>query len=124
MPLQGAIVVCYGGGKVAANFGGVDVVPLLGASVGCHCNVLWLGWRVDLTQKLFFSIWGLCWYNICFHCLPFQVIGFYNFLIFHICNVSPELVFSTCHFRGLTESMQAIGVGISSNLREIHMVNG
>ena len=59
-----------------------------------------------------------------FHCLPFQVMGFYHFLNFHICNVSPELVFSTCHFRGLTESMQAIGVGISSNLREIHMVNG
>ena len=46
VPLQGAIVVCYGGGKVTANFGGVDVVPLLGASVGCHCSVLWLGWGV------------------------------------------------------------------------------
>ena len=43
MPLQGAIVVCYGGGKVTANFGGVDMVPLLGASVGCHCSVLWFG---------------------------------------------------------------------------------
>ena len=63
-------------------------------------------------------------YILCFHCLPFQVMGFYHFLIFHICNVSPELVFSTCHFCGLTESMQAIGVGISSNLREIHMANG
>ena len=31
VPLQGAIVVCYGGGRVMANFGGVDVVPLLGA---------------------------------------------------------------------------------------------
>ena len=43
VPLQGAIVVCYGGGKVTANFGGVDVVPLLGASVmryGCGG-----GWR-------------------------------------------------------------------------------
>ena len=43
--LLGAIVVCYGRGKVTANFGGVDVVLLLGASVGCHCSVLWLGWR-------------------------------------------------------------------------------
>ena len=34
VPLQGAIVVCYGGGR--EGFGGVDVVPLL---------------------------WGLCWYN-------------------------------------------------------------
>ena len=43
VPLQGAIVVCYGWGKVTANFGGVDVVPLLGAIAGCHCSVLWLG---------------------------------------------------------------------------------
>ena len=28
------------------NFGGVDVVPLLGAIVGCHCSVLWLRGRV------------------------------------------------------------------------------
>ena len=33
VPLQGAIVVCYGWGKVTANFGGVDVVPLLSAIV-------------------------------------------------------------------------------------------
>ena len=35
VPLQGAIVVWYGGGKrrVTANFGGVDVVPLQGAIV-------------------------------------------------------------------------------------------
>ena len=38
MPLQGAIVVCYGGGRVTTNFGGVDVVPLLGAIAGCHCS--------------------------------------------------------------------------------------
>ena len=39
-----AIVMCYGGGrKVTANFGGVDVVPLLGAIAGCHFRVLWLG---------------------------------------------------------------------------------
>ena len=50
MPLQGAIVVCYGGGKggchcsvlswgkgrVTANLGGVDVVPLQGAIVVCY----------------------------------------------------------------------------------------
>ena len=43
-PVQGAIVVCYGWrGKVTTNFGGVDVAPLLGAIVRCHCSVLWLG---------------------------------------------------------------------------------
>ena len=31
---------------MTTNFGGVDVVPLLGATVGCHCRVLWLRWRV------------------------------------------------------------------------------
>ena len=30
VPLKGAIVVCYGGGR--EGFGGVDVVPLLGAN--------------------------------------------------------------------------------------------
>ena len=40
VPLLGAIVVCYGRG---GNFGGVDVVPLLDAIAGCHCSVLWLG---------------------------------------------------------------------------------
>ena len=41
MPLQGAIVVlyyCWVG--VTTNFGGVDVVPLLGAIARCHCSVL------------------------------------------------------------------------------------
>ena len=37
---QGAIVVCYGLGEMTTNFGGVDVVPLLGAIAGCHCSVL------------------------------------------------------------------------------------
>ena len=37
--LQGAIVVCYGGGRKVDDFGAVDVVPLLGA------GVLWLGGR-------------------------------------------------------------------------------
>ena len=67
VPSQGATVVCYGGGRRGTtNFGGVDVVPLLGAIVlwwgedrvttkfggvgvvaslraiaGCHCGVLW-----------------------------------------------------------------------------------
>ena len=69
MPLLGAFVGCHCsviwlGGRVTANFGGVDVVPLQGAIVvcygwgegddqllgsgrgaiaGCHCSVLWLG---------------------------------------------------------------------------------
>ena len=41
VPLQGAIVVCYGlGGRVTTNFGGVDggpcFVPLKGAIVVCY----------------------------------------------------------------------------------------
>ena len=69
VPLQGAIVVCYGSGedddqfwwsgrgasarchcsvlwlrgRVTANFGREDVVPLLGAIAGCHCSVLRCG---------------------------------------------------------------------------------
>ena len=31
------------GGRVTTNFGGVDVVPLLGAIAGCHCSVPLLG---------------------------------------------------------------------------------
>ena len=60
MPLQGAIVVCYGwGGRVTTNFGGVDVVPLLGASVGCHCSALMVGVEGnDLTQKIVFCYLG------------------------------------------------------------------
>ena len=40
---------------MTTNFGGVDVVPLLGAIVRCHCSVLWWGrvttnfWRVDVV---------------------------------------------------------------------------
>ena len=49
---------------MTTNFGGVDVVPLMGAVVVCY------GGGVDvvpsITQKLFFAIWGLCWYNF-FH---------------------------------------------------------
>ena len=29
-----------GEGRVKANFGGVDVVLLLGAIVGCHCSMV------------------------------------------------------------------------------------
>ena len=46
VPLLGAIVGCHCSGwlgRVTTNFGGVDVVPLLGAIVGCHCRVLWWG---------------------------------------------------------------------------------
>ena len=90
---RGAIAGCHcsvlwwGKGRVTANFGGVDVVPLgwhcswgegdqlQGAIVvgrvttniaGCHCSVLWLGGHFSstlTTPKLFFAIWGLCWYN-------------------------------------------------------------
>ena len=28
---------------MTTNFGGADVVPLLGAIAGCHCSVLWWG---------------------------------------------------------------------------------
>ena len=57
---------------MTANFGGVDVVPLHGAVVGCYGwgegdDQLW---GVDvvplITQKLVFAIWGLCWYNFLF----------------------------------------------------------
>ena len=48
VPLLGAIVGCHCsvlwlGGNVTTNFRGVDVVLLLGATVGCHCSVLRLG---------------------------------------------------------------------------------
>ena len=42
---RGAIAGCHcsvlwwGEGRVATNFGGVDVVLLLGAIAGCHCSV-------------------------------------------------------------------------------------
>ena len=51
VPLLGAIgchcSVLWLGGRVTTNFGGVDVVPLLGAIAGCHCSVLWLGGEGD-----------------------------------------------------------------------------
>ena len=43
VPLLGASVLWCGGGRVTTNFGGVDVVPLLGAIAGYHSSVLWLG---------------------------------------------------------------------------------
>ena len=75
VPLQGAIVVCYGWGRVTTNFGGVDVVPLQCAIAvcfgsgggwrptleewtwchcfiaGCRCSVLWCG-GVDVVPLL------------------------------------------------------------------------
>ena len=42
----------FGGVGVMTNFGGVDVLPLLGAIVGCHCGVLCLGGRVTT------NFWG------------------------------------------------------------------
>ena len=41
----GCIVVCYGWGRVTTNFnfGGMDVVPLLGAIAGCHCSGAMVG---------------------------------------------------------------------------------
>ena len=89
VPLLGAIVGCHCSvlwlrGRVTANFGGVDVVPLQGArgegrpTLGewtwCHrwvpykgAIVVCYGWGhfffTLITQKWFFAIWGLCWYN-------------------------------------------------------------
>ena len=39
--------------------GAIDVVPLLGAIVGCHCSVLWLGEGDD--QLLGEWTWCHCW---------------------------------------------------------------
>ena len=51
VPLLGAIVGCHCSvlwlGRVTTNFGGVGVVPLLGAIAGGHCSVLWLGGEGD-----------------------------------------------------------------------------
>ena len=79
VPLLGAIVGCHCsalwlGGRVTANFGGVDVVPLQGAhgamasrnSVQKNCLELLADltpFSTLITQKLVFAIWGLCWYN-------------------------------------------------------------
>ena len=46
--------VLWLGGRVTANFGRVDVVPLdvvplLCAIAGCHCSVLWLGASVTTS---------------------------------------------------------------------------
>ena len=63
VPLLGAIIGCHCsvlwlGGRVTTNFGGVDVVPLLGAIVGCHCSVPWLGGRVTTN----FGVAGCPWH--------------------------------------------------------------
>ena len=52
VPLLGAIVGCHCSvlwlrGRVTTNFGGADVVPLLGAIAGFHCSVLWWGEEGD-----------------------------------------------------------------------------
>ena len=91
LPLQGAIVVCYSGGRggrrptlgewtcaiagchvvcyglgVTTNFGGVDGgrcwVPLRGAIVVCYGGGKHFFFAL-ITQTLFFAIWGLCWYS-------------------------------------------------------------
>ena len=50
VPLQGAIVVCYGwGAEVATNFGGVVVVPLQGAIVVCY------GWGAEGDDQFWWS---------------------------------------------------------------------
>ena len=89
LSLQGAIVVCYGWTGGDDQLWGMDVVPLLGAIAGCqrildaiaviavisgknmwrekkHCLALLADvtlFSTLITQKLFFTIWGLCWYN-------------------------------------------------------------
>ena len=55
VPLLGAIVGCHCSvlwlrGRVTTNFGGADVVPLLGAIARCHCSVLWWGEGVFLLE--------------------------------------------------------------------------
>ena len=51
-----------GEGRVTANFGGVDVVTLLGAIAGCHCSVPGEGrvttklWGVDVVPLLGASV--------------------------------------------------------------------
>ena len=63
VPLLGAFIGCHCsvlwlGGRVTTNFGGVDVVPLLGAI----CSVRWLGERV--TTKLWGE--GTWWHCRCY----------------------------------------------------------
>ena len=59
VPLMGDVVVCYGGGGVTTNFGGVDAVPLI-------------------TQNLVFAIWGLCWYNLLCPSLYLHIFGVFG----------------------------------------------
>ena len=49
--LQGAIVVCYGGGRGGCHCSVLEGDDKLlgsgrGAIAGCHCSVLWFGGRV------------------------------------------------------------------------------
>ena len=65
--IAGCHVVCYGLG-VTTNFGGVDGgrcwVPLQVAIVVCYGGGTQIFFTL-ITQKVFFAIWGLCWYNFC-----------------------------------------------------------
>ena len=44
---------------MTTNFGGVDVVPLLGAIARCHCSALSL--RGEGDDQLWRSTWCHCW---------------------------------------------------------------
>ena len=79
--------VLWLGGRVTTNFGGVDVVPLLGAIAGCHCSVLWLEgghfFSTLIMQKLVFAIWGLCRYYCVveiYHPFSFPIFLIFGFL--------------------------------------------
>ena len=59
VPLLGPIVGCHCsvlwlGGRVTTNVGGVDVVPLLGAIAGCHWRG---GWRPTLGEWMWYHCW-------------------------------------------------------------------
>ena len=49
VPLLGAIAGCNRRGVVMAHFDRLDVVPLLGAMVRCHC---WMPWWVPLLGAI------------------------------------------------------------------------
>ena len=50
--------MCYGWERVTTNFGGVDVVALLGAIARCHCSALSL--RGEGDDQLWRSTWCHC----------------------------------------------------------------
>ena len=74
VPLLGAIAGCHcrvPEERVTTNFGGVDVVPLLGAILGCHCSVLWFLLYIDDTKNCFL-LSGVYAGIICSHLLLVQ----------------------------------------------------